>query len=520
MYLSIIILPLLGSIVSGFFGRKVGISGSRIVSCLGIIVTAVFAIIAFFEVGFNCVPVVVNLSRWVDSELFNILWNFEFDSLTVIRVIIFPNWYNFAVLVIIQLYKWIFIKKSFISHLRNNSDRYLYLNVKTKNRNLFFKGISQIRNFSTLKTEKDAPDFLSEEKLGGSSEKENFLQWFVGFSDAESNFIINPILKKDKVTISSFSFMFKITLRSFHQGAKEKEIYNFSNPDTNLNPHWVTGFVDAEGCFMITIRKQLGSRGWGVTAAFSLNLHAKDSPLLKKIQSFFRVGKIHIGKKAASFTVRRIDDITNVIIPHFKQYPLQSAKSIDFQLWSQCVEMIANKEHLSLSGLNKIVGIKSALNLGLSEDLKQNFKDANLMVRPAFRVNSNPLNPYWISGFSEGDSSFFVSISAKTNQVRMFYNINLNNRELPLIIKIQEYFGGIGNISYYDKNNLVQYIIASNQSINETIVPQFDTYMFCGNKLTNYLIWKEILLLVNSKAHLTTEGLNTIIGLKSKLNQW
>jgi hypothetical protein len=70
----------------------------------------------------------------------------------------------------------------------------------------------------------------------------------------------------------------------------------------------------------------------------------------------------------------------------------------------------------------------------------------------------------------------------------MFYNINLNNRELPLIIKIQEYFGGIGNISYYDKNNLVQYIIASNQSINETIVPQFDTYMFCGNKLTNYLI--------------------------------
>ena len=30
MYLSIIILPLLGSIVSGFFGRKVGVSGSTI----------------------------------------------------------------------------------------------------------------------------------------------------------------------------------------------------------------------------------------------------------------------------------------------------------------------------------------------------------------------------------------------------------------------------------------------------------------------------------------------------------
>ena len=30
MYLSIIILPLLGSIVSGFFGRKVGVTGSHI----------------------------------------------------------------------------------------------------------------------------------------------------------------------------------------------------------------------------------------------------------------------------------------------------------------------------------------------------------------------------------------------------------------------------------------------------------------------------------------------------------
>ena len=33
MYLSIIILPLLGSIVSGFFGRKVGVSGAQLITC-------------------------------------------------------------------------------------------------------------------------------------------------------------------------------------------------------------------------------------------------------------------------------------------------------------------------------------------------------------------------------------------------------------------------------------------------------------------------------------------------------
>jgi NADH-ubiquinone oxidoreductase chain 5 len=63
MYLSIIILPLLGSIVSGFFGRKVGVSGSQLITCSSIVITTILAIIAFFEVGFNNIPVSIDLFR-------------------------------------------------------------------------------------------------------------------------------------------------------------------------------------------------------------------------------------------------------------------------------------------------------------------------------------------------------------------------------------------------------------------------------------------------------------------------
>lgn len=87
MYLSIIILPLLGSIVSGFFGRKVGVKGAQIITCLSVIITTILAIIAFFEVGFNNIPVSINLFRWIDSEWFNIIWGFQFDSLTVSMLI-------------------------------------------------------------------------------------------------------------------------------------------------------------------------------------------------------------------------------------------------------------------------------------------------------------------------------------------------------------------------------------------------------------------------------------------------
>ena len=87
MYLAIITLPLLGSIVAGFFGRKVGVSGAQLITCTSVIVTTLLAIITFFEVGLNNVPVSINLFRWIDSESLNVLWSFHFDSLTVSMLI-------------------------------------------------------------------------------------------------------------------------------------------------------------------------------------------------------------------------------------------------------------------------------------------------------------------------------------------------------------------------------------------------------------------------------------------------
>ena len=87
MYLAIITLPLLGSIVSGFFGRKIGVSGAQFITCTSIIATTLLAIIAFFEVGLNNIPVSINLFRWIDSESLNVLWGFHFDSLTVSMLI-------------------------------------------------------------------------------------------------------------------------------------------------------------------------------------------------------------------------------------------------------------------------------------------------------------------------------------------------------------------------------------------------------------------------------------------------
>jgi NADH-ubiquinone oxidoreductase chain 5 len=63
MYLALILLPILGSIISGFFGRKVGISGSQLITCTCVIVTTLLATVAFIEVGMNNIPVTMHLTR-------------------------------------------------------------------------------------------------------------------------------------------------------------------------------------------------------------------------------------------------------------------------------------------------------------------------------------------------------------------------------------------------------------------------------------------------------------------------
>lgn len=87
MYLSLIFLPLLGCVVSGFFGRKVGVTGAQQITSACVIITTILAVLAFIETGFNNIPVSISLFRWVDSEWYSVDWGMEFDSLTVSMLI-------------------------------------------------------------------------------------------------------------------------------------------------------------------------------------------------------------------------------------------------------------------------------------------------------------------------------------------------------------------------------------------------------------------------------------------------
>jgi len=88
MPILIVILPLLGSIVSGFGGRYLGAKGSGRIATICMFFTLFLVVYTFFKVGIKGETFSIIAYSWVNSELFNVSFGFLFDPLTVVMLVV------------------------------------------------------------------------------------------------------------------------------------------------------------------------------------------------------------------------------------------------------------------------------------------------------------------------------------------------------------------------------------------------------------------------------------------------
>lgn len=100
-----------------------------------------------------------------------------------------------------------------------------------------------------------------------------------------------------------------------------------------LNPNWITGFVDGDGCFTVRITESKRYKaGWFIQASFQIKLHIKDKDLLLNVKTFFNnAGTIWTNDNFCFYQVRNIDEIINIIVPHFDKYTLITQKRSDYE---------------------------------------------------------------------------------------------------------------------------------------------------------------------------------------------
>lgn len=134
------------------------------------------------------------------------------------------------------------------------------------------------------------------------------------------------------------------------------------------------------------------------------------------------------------------------------------------------------------------------------------------------RDNSNNFDNYWLSGFSDADASFQIKVLNRSNRVRpeirLNYQIDQKNDEI--LISIKNYLGG--NIGYRKTQDTYYYGSTSFGSA-KNVIKYFDKYHSQSSKHLSYLYWRKVYIYIQNKDHLTEEGINNIINIKSKLNK-
>lgn len=250
------------------------------------------------------------------------------------------------------------------------------------------------------------------------------------------------------------------------------------NTKENLNPYWVTGFTDAEGCFTVILSKRSElSNSWKVTTSFEINLHIKDLDILLRIKDFFGVGIVSSrpDKFTCVYRVTKNEDLSlcdslcdlNIIIPHFINYPLISQKYSDFFLWTKVVDLIKNKEHLTDLGFEKVLIFYSSINTGASSKVLNQFPGITKAERPLLNLPLF-LNPYWVSGFSADECGFSIGIRANTNQIYFRFHIAQHSRDIELMKLLITYFN-CGKVNV--RNNRCDYYVQNMKKITENILP-------------------------------------------------
>jgi LAGLIDADG endonuclease len=402
---------------------------------------------------------------------------------------------------------------------------------------------------------------MSESEMDYRGSKSSFDKKFVKEQRVDGSWSIKAITKKMllRCTLMGFERNYQVKIlskqlnQSFYSTISksrlfpiQEDVFRTSENDIKWNPYFISGFADAEASFGTTIYKNKNLKtGYRVRSYFSIHLNQQDSFILLQIQKFFGgIGSIRSDKKANAlvYSVEGLRDLSNIIIPHFKKYPLISQKAADFILFEQIVELMNRGAHTNMEGLQQIINIKASINLGISETIH-----SEILVEPVNRpiINTiNILDPNWVSGFVSGEGNFDAGIrtsnnlkkenvtnlsastdlypkweeEAKRGKIYLRFRLTQHERDTQLMDLIIKYLGA-GRLEKDSRKPLVYLVVGNFIDLTKKIIPFFNKYPILGKKYLDFQDWCKIADLMTSRSHLTDEGFKVIKQIESGMNK-
>lgn len=196
--------------------------------------------------------------------------------------------------------------------------------------------------------------------------------------------------------------------------------------------------------------------------------------MLTDINNFFqKKGHILNTKDGYNFRIMGFKNCL-MVRSHFINFPLMTYKLVYFNLWSEVLNLMEKKEHLTESGLNKILAIKFSFKYGANSKLRTLFPNITPITPPAYNPPLQLINKSWLSGFMIADGSFGIQITKKQYVskssgavLRDYYSVILQVIIYQENIILKYYF----KILFYDISLIVLEAIKNMLSLGKIVKP-------------------------------------------------
>lgn len=121
----------------------------------------------------------------------------------------------------------------------------------------------------------------------------------------------------------------------------------------------IASITNNDGCFDLQFRKDTrhdrtnSPTYYRWKAQFVVTAQKSDVKNLKKIKDELQCGDISVSLGQARYSVQKISDIAEIVVPFFKKNVLAEKKKKDFELWAKGVEVIQRNKGKYLSAWKK-----------------------------------------------------------------------------------------------------------------------------------------------------------------------
>nr|YP_010365181.1 cytochrome c oxidase subunit 3 [Exserohilum turcicum]UOU81407.1 cytochrome c oxidase subunit 3 [Exserohilum turcicum] len=139
--------------------------------------------------------------------------------------------------------------------------------------------------------------------------------------------------------------------------------------------------------------------------------------------------------------------------------------------------------------------------------------------------STSNLNPNWVTGFCDAESSFSVRIAKderrfKSLRIAPIFTIELHEKDFDLLKQINAFFT-VGTIIKRVKNGnpSVIYSVQSIKALKDVIIPHFNKYNLFTQKREDFRMFSLVVDMLYNGEHKTEEGLNKILSYKASISK-